>query len=146
MNMALHYINLPFKLMCLWNIFLLNITYLVLKVCYLLFDTMNYGHIIDWSVCTNGHWTWVAACFTGGLFSVYILPMCAFVDVCVFNPFAPSNVASSLLACYKRHENSWTKDSRNRACFIYSWSYVSHWWTGSCRWGNILMSCFLVVS
>ena len=31
---------------------------------------------------------------------------CAFVDVCVFNPFAPSNAASSLSACYKKHENS----------------------------------------
>ena len=29
----------------------------------------------------------------------------AFVDVCVFNPFAPSNAASSLSACYKKHEN-----------------------------------------
>ena len=31
---------------------------------------------------------------------------CAFVDVRVFNPFAPSNAASSLSACYKKHENS----------------------------------------
>ena len=30
----------------------------------------------------------------------------AFVDVRVFNPFAPSNAASSLSACYKKHENS----------------------------------------
>ena len=29
----------------------------------------------------------------------------AFVDVRVFNPFAPSNAASSLSACYKKHEN-----------------------------------------
>ena len=30
----------------------------------------------------------------------------AFVDVRVFNPFAPSNAAISLSACYKKHENS----------------------------------------
>ena len=30
----------------------------------------------------------------------------AFVDVRVFNPFAPSNAASSLSTCYKKHENS----------------------------------------
>ena len=29
----------------------------------------------------------------------------AFVDVRVFNPFAPSNAVSSLFACYKQHEN-----------------------------------------
>ena len=29
----------------------------------------------------------------------------AFVDVCVFNPFAPSNTTSSLSTCYKKHEN-----------------------------------------
>ena len=29
----------------------------------------------------------------------------AFVDVRVFNPFAPSNMATSLSACYKKHEN-----------------------------------------
>ena len=29
----------------------------------------------------------------------------AFVDVHVFNPFAPSNAASSLSACYKKHKN-----------------------------------------
>ena len=27
-----------------------------------------------------------------------------FVDVRVFNPFAPSNAAGSLSACYKKHE------------------------------------------
>ena len=31
---------------------------------------------------------------------------CAFVDVCIFNPFAPSYIASSLSACYKKHENT----------------------------------------
>ena len=30
----------------------------------------------------------------------------AFVDVHIFNPFAPSNVASSLSACYKKHKNT----------------------------------------
>ena len=30
----------------------------------------------------------------------------AFVDVRVLNPFAPSNAASSLSACYKKHENT----------------------------------------
>ena len=30
---------------------------------------------------------------------------CAFVNVCVFNPFAPSNTTSSLSMCYKKHEN-----------------------------------------
>ena len=30
----------------------------------------------------------------------------AFVDIHVFNPFAPSNAISSLSACYKKHENS----------------------------------------
>ena len=29
-----------------------------------------------------------------------------FVDVHVFNAFAPSNAANSLSACYKKHENS----------------------------------------
>ena len=29
----------------------------------------------------------------------------AFVDICVFNPFAPSNNTSSLPTCYKKHEN-----------------------------------------
>ena len=29
----------------------------------------------------------------------------AFVDVCIFNPSAPSNAASSLSTCYKKHEN-----------------------------------------
>ena len=29
----------------------------------------------------------------------------AIVDVRVFNPFAPSNAASLLSACYKKHEN-----------------------------------------
>ena len=29
----------------------------------------------------------------------------AFVDVRVFNPFAPSNISSSLSSCYKKHEN-----------------------------------------
>ena len=32
-------------------------------------------------------------------------PERAYVDVRVFNPFAPSNTASSLTACYKKHEN-----------------------------------------
>ena len=30
---------------------------------------------------------------------------CAFVNVRVFNPFAPSNTTSSLSTCYKKHEN-----------------------------------------
>ena len=30
---------------------------------------------------------------------------CAFADVRVFNPFAPSNTTSSLSTCYKKHEN-----------------------------------------
>ena len=30
----------------------------------------------------------------------------AFVDVRVFNPFAPSNATSSLSACYRKHENT----------------------------------------
>ena len=41
---------------------------------------------------------------------------CALVDVRVFNPFAPSNAASSLPACYKKNENTKkrTYGQRNR--------------------------------
>ena len=49
----------------------------------------------------------------------------AFVDVHVFNPFAPSNAASSLSACYKKHENI------KKVYFFYLCGYVGHWWTGS---------------
>ena len=38
----------------------------------------------------------------------------AFVDVCIFNPFAPSYIASSLSACYKKHENTKKRDYAQR--------------------------------
>ena len=31
---------------------------------------------------------------------------CTFVDVHIFNPFAPSNAAITLSACHKKHENT----------------------------------------
>ena len=42
----------------------------------------------------------------------------AFVDVHIFNPFAPSNAASSLSAYYKKHENIKKRTYGQRICEI----------------------------
>ena len=109
----------PMHTLCLWNFFSCYACsyYLVLKVGYLLFDTND--EIRDLTRVATA-WTWVATSFTRGLFFVYrMVPGWkllwtdsggrlerAFVDVRIFNPFVPSNAASSLSACYKKHENT----------------------------------------
>ena len=52
-----------------------------------------------------------------------------FVDVRVFNPYAPSNKYSSLAAAYKKHENikCGVYNSGSGACFFHTSGYVSHW-------------------
>ena len=66
-----------------------------------------------------------------------------FVDVRMFNPYAPSNRNSTISTCYRNHENQKKRayDQRirvvARTCNIYTFGFVSHRWFGKAD------SCFL---
>ena len=166
MNLVLHCIILPFMMLlfCIMaglcfalphtvlveHLFLLNMPCLVLRWVTFYSTQWNkrpYDHIIDWSVFTSGHWTWVAACFTGGLFSVY----CQCTGWCqaghcyewILGEDQSMHLLMSmfLILAIKnmktQEESIWTRIREIEQCFIYSCGYVSYRWTGS--WGNIFL-------